>query len=50
MTHFDMSGIHVMKYLDTEDLMKILSELNNLFNCPNMLAIHLSDLGINEDP
>ena len=46
-THLDISGINALEKGD--NLQILLVELNNFRQCENLLAIHISDLGINND-
>lgn len=47
LTHLDISGI---SSLTREDIQRLLNDLGNHTTCGNLLAVHLNDLGINDDP
>lgn len=45
-THLDFSGI---LGLSGDDVARLINELSNTSVCSNLLSVHLSDLGINDD-
>jgi len=46
LTHLDLSGISAIQ---KDDVPKILDELADYRKCWNLISIHMSDLGINDD-
>ena len=46
LTHIDLSGISAIQ---KDDAPKILDELADYKKCWNLISIHMSDLGINDD-